>query len=394
MKLSQPVFVRWSDPDPSHIDFLTAASIDAVLLAAPHAAFETAARAANISTFAESEWPPSVGRGLWPGTSRGPGKNDPDKEVASASREPWIDANGHIVAYERALYPDKPVLLGYGPHDRIVPFDTLELALAEAWAYGGNILLTIPARFRTELQSGTATARAAWETFGQMVRFLKEHEDLLGRPALPIITAVVEPGTATAEIANLLHRRGASPALVSAQQIPKGGVQALVAAGLKQVPPAVFSHATAGGTVIIDSPAPPGAKLSKSEQDRDFLSLGSGRIVSYHQRIVDPSEFALDVIDVINHRQRAVRLWNALSSIPLATSGPERGELTLHVLQYGSGEPTELQARVQGHFSRAVLLSPGTPPLPLHTARRGSTTEVFLTPRRRLAIVRFSGALG
>ena len=76
-----------------------------------------------------------------------------------------------------------------------------------------------------------------------------QHHDLLGRPALPIITAVVEPGMPTAEIANLLHRRGASPALVSAQQIPQRGIQALVAAGMKQVPPAVFAHAAAGGTV-------------------------------------------------------------------------------------------------------------------------------------------------
>ena len=122
--------------------------------------------------------------------------------------------------------------------------------------------------------------------------------------------------------------------------------------------------------------------------------MGKGRIVAYRKRITDPSEFALDVIDVINHRQRAVRLWNALSSIPLATAGPAPGELLMHVLQYGSGESTELQARVQGHFSHAVMLSPGASPQPLQTARRGSTTEVFLPSPRRLAIVRFSGALG
>ncbi|MEO8127076.1 MAG: hypothetical protein ABJF23_05895 [Bryobacteraceae bacterium] len=397
MKPSKPVIVRWSDPDPSHVPLLAAASIDTVLLGAPHGAFETAARAANITAMAESERPPSVAGGLWPGTRRAPGNDNPDDEVASASREPWIDANGHLVAYERALHPAKDVLLGYRPNDRIIPFDTLELALAEAWVYGGNFILTLQPRFRSELLAGTPAARAAWDTLGQTVRFLKEQEQILGQPVLPIITAVVEPGAATAEIANLLHRRGASPALVSAQKIPPkpgGEIKALVAAGLKQVPEAVFAHAAAGGTVIIDSPPPAAAKRIKQEQDRDFLSLGSGRIVAYHKRITDPSEFALDVIDVINHRQRAVRLWNARSSIPLATTAPGRGELLLHILQYGSGEPTELQARVQGHFSRAVLLSPGSAPLPLHTARRGSTTEVFLTPKRRLAIVRFSGALG
>ncbi len=394
INLSEQVFLRWSDPQPAHVTLLTSASIDTVLLAVPHAAFEAAARAAKLATLPEAGAPPSVARGLWPGTRRAPGNQDPDNEVASASREPWIDANGHVVAFERALHPGQQVLLGYLPDDRIMPFDTLELALAEARVHGGNFILTLQPRFRSELLAGSPAARTAWDSLGQTIRFLKQHRDLLGRPALPIITAVVEPGMQTAEIANLLHRRGASPALVSAQQIPKGGVHALVAAGMKQVPTAVFAHAAAGGTVIIDAPAPTAAKLTKREPDRDFLSLGKGRIVAYRKRVTDPSEFALDVIDVINHRQRAVRLWNALSSIPLATTAPAPGELLLHVLQYGSGESTELQARVQGHFSRAVMLSPGASPQPLQTARRGSTTEVFLPSPRRLAIVRFSGALG
>ncbi len=394
INLSDPIFIRWSDPEPSHLELLAAASIDTILLERVNSTFEAAARAAKLSTSTDIDTPPTVERGLWPGTRRAPGNGDPDNEVASASREPWIDANGYAVAHERAIHPGAPVLLGYRPDDRMLPFDTLELALAEARVHGGNFILTVQPRFRSELLAGTPAARTAWDRLGQTIRFLKQHRDLMGRPVLPIITALVEPGMATSEIANLLHRRGASPALVSAQQIPKSGVQALVAAGLKQVPGAVFAHAAAGGTVIIDTPAPTTAKVTKREQDRDFLSLGTGRIVAYHKRIADPSEFALDVIDVINHRQRAVRLWNAMSCIPLATTGPAPGELLLHILQYGSGESTELQARVQGRFSRALMLTPGASPKPLQTARRGSTTEVFLPTPRRLAIVRFSGALG
>ena len=394
INLSDPVFLRWSNPEPSHWKLFAAAAIDTVLLQQVNSTFEAAARAAKLSLSTDIETPPTITRGIWPGTRRTQGNSDPDNEVASASREPWIDANGHVIAYERALHPSQPVLLGYAPGDHIIPFDTLELALAEARVHGGNFILALQPRFRSELLEGTTAARAAWETLGQTIRFLKQYRDLMGRPALPIITAVVEPGMPTAEIANLLHRRGASPALVSAQQIPNGGVHALVAAGMKHVPSAVFAYAAAGGTVIVDTPAPTTAKLTKREQDRDFLSLGTGRIVAYHKRIADPSEFALDVIDVITHRQRAIRLWNAISCIPLATAGPVPGELLLHVLQYGNGESTELQARVQGHFTRAVLLTPGADSQPVKTERRGSTTEVVFPTPRRLAIIRFSGALG
>jgi len=55
--------------------------------------------------------------------------------------------------------------------------------------YGGNLILTLQPRFRTELLAGTPAARGAWGTLGETVRFLKEHEDLMGRPALPFITA-------------------------------------------------------------------------------------------------------------------------------------------------------------------------------------------------------------
>src|SRR4051812_9259824 len=53
--------------------------------------------------------------GLWPGIRRPPTVPGRGDETASASREPWVDANGYQVGYLRALHPDKPPVLAYLP---------------------------------------------------------------------------------------------------------------------------------------------------------------------------------------------------------------------------------------------------------------------------------------
>jgi hypothetical protein len=50
---------------------------------------------------------------------------------------------------------------------------------------------------------------------------------------------------------------------------------------------------------------------------------------------------------------------------------------------------SDFPARVQGHFSRATLVRPEAAPLTLKTARRGSTTEVFVPELLRLGVVVF-----
>ncbi|MBK5292848.1 MAG: hypothetical protein JJE04_14395 [Acidobacteriia bacterium] len=399
------IVVRWPDPDPAHIPLLRQASIDAVVLDAPNPAFETACQAAGISIATQPKYVSK--RGLWPGVQRSGNRSNAD-EVASASREPWLDANGYLVALERALHPERPAVLGYlaGENpEQMVPFESLELALVEARTAGGNYILSIDPRYRRALLSGDAKALAAWKSLGGAAAWLKQNHDLFGQAAPPAISALVEAGMPTSEIANLLYRRNASPRLVSASNVPPpapGRILALVAASLK--PPAaevrarILRHAEAGSFVVLDSTPDPSWKLLKKASDRNFYSLGKGQVVAYHKRIADPSEFALDIIDLITHRRRPVRLWNALAVIPLFTAGRRPGEAILHLVNYSSTGGSagrspmnqETQARVQGHYAKAALLRPGQPPVTLAVAKRGSTSEVFIPAMDRLATVVFT----
>ena len=220
------------------------------------------------------------------------------------------------------------------------------------------------------------------------------------QPSIPIITALVDSGVQTAEIANLLYRRNASP-LVSAVSAPPapapGSCLALVAANLRAPDPGlaqrILAHAEEGSSLVVAGRQPwwesPNLKRVQKEVDRDFFSLGKGEVIAYHRPIADPSELALDVIDIVTHKRRAVRLWNAPAVIALATDSPNRGERLLHLVNYGKPVDTEVQARVQGHFTTAELIRPDGEAIPLKPAKRGSTTEVFVPELKRLGVVIF-----
>jgi hypothetical protein len=316
-----------------------------------------------------------------------------------------VDANGYQVGYLRALYPDKPAVLHYLPDklgDRAVPFDSLELALIEAWVAGGNYILAMEPNYKDGLLRKDAKALEAWQQLGRTSKWLRHNIALFRQPAVPIVTGLVDEGPASAEISNLLYRRNVSPTLVSVANVPAPDPQkriAVVAANLRPPSPdqvkKIVAHAESGATLIAASPPAQqwwkvaGLKPLRSEKDREFFGLGKGQVVAYARPIADPSEFALDVIDIITHKKRAARLWNAPSVIALATASPKAGERLLHLVNYGAPVTMDVQARVQGHYAKATLIRPDADPLPLDAAKRGSMTEVQVPALKRLGVIVF-----
>ena len=404
------LIARWADPETAHLRLLGQIGIEGLIIAGgpPSAAFAQAAAAAGIAVDSEAALSGAVTRGLWPGIRR-PGRqiNWENEVEASASTEPWIDSNLYLVPLERTLAgrradPGIPVVAyRASPEaglaaDRSVPFETLELALIEARLQGGNYVLSVDPRYRAALLARNPQALAAWASLGRTAAWLRAHAGLFGLEAQPTLTALVEPGQRSAEIANLLYRRSASPRLALAAAPPppdrKSGIELLVAASLQTVPEVVWGHAEAGATVVIDDPAlvKPAWRRLKQEPDREFFALGSGRVVVYRRRAADPSEFALDMIDLIGHLRRTARVWNAPSAVVFSTTGPAPGEALLHVVNYGAPRKEEVQARINGRFTQATLLCPEAPaPISLKTGQRGLATEVFLPNLTRVSTIRF-----
>ncbi len=348
----------------------------------------------------------AIKAGVWPGahaSARGPD----GAFSAGASQRAWVDANGYRVAWLKALYPAQPPVLAYLPdrdagvgQDQAIAYDSLELALVDAWTAGGNYILSPDAAYRDALLRGDSAAAAAWSQMGRTARWLKEHRPLFRQKPLSTITALVEPGETTAEIAALLFRQSASPELVSSRRIPPPDPSrrpVVVAAGVCPSPELgklLLAHAWAGATVVTDAAGEdpwwriPGLKPARRFEDRAFYMLGAGRILAYSEAVVDPGDFALDILDLAGAR-RPVRLWDCPAGLAMVSQGGPRAKPVLQVVNYGSPARADVMVHVQGVFSSASLLRPGERPAALRTYRRGNNTEVMLPALRRLAVVVF-----
>lgn len=332
--------------------------------------------------------------------------------MAGATSRAWVDANGYLIAYLRALYPERPPILAYQPDQdagiaagQVIAFDSLELALAESWSAGGNCILAPDAAYRDALLAGKEPALAAWKRMGRTARWLKERRSLFRRPVSSAITVLVEPGDATREISNLLYRHSASPDLVSAAHLPPPDPARraiVVAAGLRPVSAdlgsSLLAHARAGSTVVTDNCADKtwwrvrGLTSIRKFEDRELFTLGSGRLVAYKEEIADPGEFALDVLDLAAGR-RPVRIWEMSAAIAVAShdsAGAGSRSATVRIVNYGSPARSEIMLHVHGTFGSASLSRPEAEPVSLRTYRRGAETEIMLPALSRLAVVRFS----
>jgi len=427
LDLSREIVARWNDTDPKYVPLLKEGGVTAVVSPGPNEAFAKACKESGIQSLAESqikfttleELPKTDPRGLvalqhgqWPGVTRPPNVRGRGDETASASNLPWVDANGFWIAYLRAMFPNRPPLLGYLPDekagvkpDRMLPFDSLELALTEAWVSGGNYVLALEPRYREALLKDEPKAKDAWKNLGRAARWLQRNIALFRQRVDPTITNLVEESEMTAEICNLMFRQNASPAVTrfDAPPPPDPRCLALVAAEIKTPAPAlrnrILAHALAGASVITSGPPEKAwwkdsrMKLTKSQEDRDFFAYGKGQVVAYKSEIGDPYEFGLDVIDIVTQRRRAIRLWNGPSMIALATdapkSGPASGKALAIAVSYGRGRG-EVQMRYQGVYGSATLLTPEAEPKTLKAVKRGTMTEIFLQDISHLAVIVFS----
>ena len=420
--LLNQIVLRWdSDSDCSRL--LASGGIDAVWFPSQEGRIATACRAAGADTLDRDAirlvgrdhtgpLPPgdflAVKAGTWPG-ARASARNADGSFSAGASQRAWIDANGYLVAWTKALFPGRAPLLAYLPdrdagipQGQVISYDSLELALIDAWAAGGNYLLAPDAAYGNALLRDDPAATAAWSALGRTARWLKENQDLFRQPPLSTITVLVERGDTSAEIAALLFRQSASPELVSAERLPLPDASRrpiVVAAGIDSPSPdlgrRLLAHANAGASLVLDSGEAsswwkaPGLKAARQFPDRTFYTLGAGRILVYRESILDPGDFALDILDLAAAR-RPVRLWDASAVIAMVSKAGARAGLILHLVNYGSPTRGDIMAQVRGVYRSAALLRPGQPSVTLRAWRRGENTDVLVPGFRRLAVVVFS----
>lgn len=346
--------------------------------------------------------------GQWPGIRRLPDRRSAeDFQVSSASREPWLDANSYLVSFLRAWFPERAALLGYRPDeaagvkpDRMLPYYSLELALVEAMAAGGNVILSLPERHHAALLAGHAEALAAWRGLASLAAFLRQHGEWFREPPGSSIVVAAGALEQSGEILNMLYRRNASPAVVPVTAIPPLSPGRYRAAAAANVPPPpagqkrLLDFARAGG-LLMTAPAEGAsawwvtrdARQTRAQADRDWYALGKGMLVAYREPVLDPHEFALDVIDAVGIRVRDLRVFTMGTVIGLIKR-PAAGRLILVLLNYGSSLRDYIPVRVEGRYRQAALYEPASAaPQPLKVAGRASGTEIVINRLGRVAVV-------
>ncbi len=340
--------------------------------------------------------PGAVRAEQWPGIR----PRDPSK--ASASEQPWIDANSYLVALERALHPERTAILDYQPDekagvskDRVLPYHGVELALAETRMAGGNAVLTIPKNYADALAVGEGRATAAWKSLAATVAFLREHEADYARPVGTRVAVLANSMEHHGELLNMMYRRNVAPAVFAPKAAPAFGVyRFLVAVGVPEAHQAVHAFAFAGGTVLAAPVSekeplwwiPGGARRKKSDDERNFFTWGKGGIIGYREPILDPAEFALDVLDAEGWTGRDVRLVAAESAIAIPHR-LEGNQLSVELIHYGTRQQEDFMMRVEGAYSAATLRAPGAEPRKLKCWRQGSGTEMEVPGVARVASI-------
>jgi len=361
------------------------------------------------------ESPPFPACQVWP-AAVWPGVKLPDPSVASATQQPWVDANLWLLAWLRAKWPGKPVVLSYEPREPTPSpeaagqsFYGLQRALAEARFSGANALLRVSVSDRVALLAGDTEARAAWQALVQTARFLSAHQSEFSGPSGMRMLVLAGTAQESSEILNLLYRVNATPAVISAsnpqaQQALLSVRFPVVIAANMSLPPALqgalLEFARRGGTALV---APPTSTSRPWWQDharhpvdqqehRTTYALGRGKFIAYHEPIVDVYEFALDAVSALNWKERDLRIWNAATVLGVAH--PQRnGDLIVTLIDYGTrwrrDHDPDFLVQVYGRYAAGELLVPErAEPIVLRPAVRGNLTEFEIRDLRHVGIVR------
>lgn len=336
-----------------------------------------------------------------------PGIHPLDVGSAGASEKPWVDANAYLYAYLRGMYPGRAAMAGYQankdsgvPPERSVPYSSVDLAIAEARAAGGNWIISLPDLYREGLLKGDARATAAWNRLARTLELLAANQKAFDGATAATTAIIGRDWDQAYELLNMSYRNNLFPKV-----IPEDRIGPLAGSGLRVVAAASVSpkrdgqshllgFAKAGGTLVLApietagerwwSPTVPAKP--PAEKDQHWAKLGAGRVLVYLDPVIDPSEFALDLIDAIGNKPRDLRIWNASAVLGMVHHIDQKRSL-LTLINYGGTHRDIVMIRVAGSFGKARLHRSGSPPSPVEVKDRGGMSELTFQVLEGVALI-------
>jgi hypothetical protein len=220
-----------------------------------------------------------------------------DGADAGPTGVPWIDANGYLVQLARALHPDQPVWLDYGPAPKqgALTADMHRLAICDAAAYGGHWIIR-PDSGLLPVMAKTAAFfvdHKVWQAYRPIAK-------------LAVVADFAGPSRALeVEVLNLLPRR--------------------------RVPYAVI----------------PGARVEATDLSAFAAVLWIGRQpkkyggISITPQSDDPFQTAVETHMRMGRRNDLLRLWNDGSMNAFYTASPDGREHLVQLINYSAASPSD-----------------------------------------------------
>jgi hypothetical protein len=356
--------------------------------------------------------------GLWPGIA------PTSTEHAGASSYAWLDANTSLVAQLRALYPNRRAILGYRPdkdggvpETRLLPNESVEVALADAFAAGGSVVLSLPGDYRRELLAGDSRAVSSWRSVAAVRAFVLAERAIADAPLAGHTAVLCGTIEQTGEILNLAFRKNLSPVGVPAASPPALSptrFDIVVAANVAMTPRAVDAmvrFAAAGGAVLAapseadkDKPGwwtrQRGWKKTREEEGRDVYTAGRGVVYAYPAPIDDPGGFALDIRELAGQRttpgigvkNHDVRIW-AADTVLGVLHRLSANSVAVVLTAYGNLPGGDFLVGVRGQYRRGTIRVVGGrgAPVPVKVMARPGRVEINLKKLTRSAILILEG---
>lgn len=348
--------------------------------------------------------------GVWPGIA------PQDPATASATSSVWLDANTSLVAQLRAQHPRRRAVLGYRPdkeagvpEKRSLPARSAEVALADAYSAGGNVILSLPVDYRRGLLARDQRALDAWKSLATVHAFVREQRAATEAPFAGRTAVLCGTIEQSGEILNLAFRKNLCPVAVPASSPPEfttARFDVVVAANVELAPAVVENVArfALGGGAVMAAPVGEekspwwtsrGWKKVDSEPERDFYTAGKGLVCGYHTLVLDPGAFAADLKELAGQRsQPEVGLKNFDLRIVSADSvlgvlhRVSPATLAVVLTAYGNLPRQEFLLSVRGKYRRGTLRQIGaTAPKSIQLMPRTNRVEMNLTLTSRIAIV-------
>lgn len=342
-----------------------------------------------------------VQEGHWPGI------HPVDVGAAGATEKPWVDANAYLYAYLRGMYPSRPAIAGYRPGkdsglppERSVPYSSVELAVAEARAAGGNWIISLPDLYREGLLKGDARATASWKRLGQTLEMLSGRWQAFDGPTLSTVAIIGHDWEQAYELLNMSYRNNLFPKVIPENLIGRlqgSGLRVVAAAGItptREGQGQLLGFVRAGGTLVLAPVetagerwwSPTAAAKPPAERDQHWQKLGAGRVLVYLDPVIDPSEFALDLIDALGKKPRDLRIWNAPAVLGLVHHTDQKRSL-LTLLNYGGTHRDIVMVRVAGSYVKAVLYRPGSEPAAVELRQRNGASDLTFQVVEGVALI-------